>query len=216
MGFGEMCEAEFSDFLAQGFSHLAEHSVSGSLHYIFMDWRHASEILTAGKEVYTELKNLIVWIKSNGGMGSHYRSQHELIFLFKNGKDQHRNNVQLGRFGRNRTNVWNYPGVNSFSRSTDEGNLLDLHPTVKPVALVGDALMDSSARGDIILDPFLGSGTTIIAAERTGRVCYGIEIDPMYVDTIIRRWQRFTSLSAVNAVSGRSFTELEQEAIDGQ
>jgi DNA modification methylase len=118
--------------------------------------------------------------------------------------------VQLGRFGRYRTNVWNYPGVNSFSRATDEGNLLELHPTVKPVALVADAIMDCSARAEIVLDPFLGSGTTVIAAERTGRICYGSELDPVYVDTIIRRWQSFTGLSATHGSSGRRFAELEE------
>jgi len=170
------------------------------------------ELLAAGKQAYTEFKNLCVWVKDNGGMGSLYRSQHELIFIFKSGKNGHRNNVQLGQYGRYRTNVWNYPGVNSFSRSTDEGNLLELHPTVKPVALVADAIMDCSARGDIVLDPFLGSGTTLIAAERTGRICCGIEIDPTYVDTIVRRWQRFTGKTAMHATSGRSFAELEEEA----
>jgi DNA modification methylase len=145
-------------------------------------------------------------------MGSLYRSQHELVFVFKHGKESHRNNVQLGQYGRYRSNVWHYPGVNSFSRSTDEGNLLTFHPTVKPVALVADAIMDCSGRGDVVLDAFLGSGTTIIAAERTGRVCYGIEIDPVYVDTIVRRWQAFTGMSAVHALSGRTFTELEKEA----
>jgi DNA modification methylase len=124
--------------------------------------------------------------------------------------------VQLGQYGRYRTNVWNYPGANSFSRKTEEGNLLELHPTVKPVALVGDAIMDCSSRGEIVLDPFLGSGTTLIAAERTGRICYGIELDPPYVDTIVRRWQKFTGLSATNAASGRSFNELEKEVADGQ
>jgi DNA modification methylase len=123
--------------------------------------------------------------------------------------------VQLGRFGRYRTNVWQYPGANSFSRSTVEGNLLALHPTVKPVALIADALMDCSKRGEIVLDRFLGGSTTVIAAEKTGRICYGIEIDPLYVDTTIRRWQRFTGLSARHAVSGRTFAELEQEASNG-
>jgi DNA modification methylase len=127
-------------------------------------------------------------------------------------KHTHRNNFQLGQYGRYRTNVWNYPGINSFSRNTEEGNLLELHPTVKPVALVADAIMDVSARGDVVLDSFLGSGTTLIAAERTGRICYGIELDPLYVDTIVRRWQRFTGLSATHAHSGRSFEELEKEA----
>ena len=214
MASGEMTPPEFTDFLAQVFRLQSIHSRDGSLHYIFMDWRHAQELLTAGKQAYTELKNLCVWVNDNGGMGSLYRSQHELVFVFKNGKESHRNNVQLGQYGRYRTNVWHYPGVNSFSRSTEEGNLLELHPTVKPVALVADAIMDCTTRGDIVLDPFLGSGTTVIAAERTGRTCHGIELDPAYVDTIIRRWQSFTGLSARHAISGLSFAELEKEAAD--
>jgi DNA modification methylase len=215
MASGEMSESEFTDFLAQVFALLAFHGVDGSLHYVFMDWRHMREILAAGKQVYSELKNLCIWSKGCGGMGSLYRSAHELVFLFKNGNDGHRNNVQLGQFGRYRTNVWNYPGANSFSRTTEEGNLLELHPTVKPVALVADAVMDCTARGDIVLDPFLGSGTTLVAAERTGRVCHGIELDPEYVDTAVRRWQAFTGLIAKHAVSGRTFNELEQEAANG-
>jgi len=215
MASGEMTEAEFTDFLVQALRHCALHSIAGSLHYAFMDWRHISEILAAGNHIYSELKNVCIWVKDNGGMGSLYRSQHELIFVFKNGKESHRNNVQLGQYGRYRTNVWQYPGVNSFSRSTDEGNLLELHPTVKPVALVADAIMDCTSRRDIVLDPFLGSGTTVIAAERTGRVCFGIELDAQYVDTIVRRWQAFTGLSATHGISGRTFVELEQEAGNG-
>jgi len=212
MASGEMTDAEFADFLAQFMQHCAFHTVDGSLHYAFMDWRHMPELLAAGKQVYSELKNVCVWVKDNGGMGSLYRSQHELIFVFKSGKERHRNNVQLGQYGRYRTNVWHYPGVNSFSRSTEEGNLLELHPTVKPVALVADAIMDCSVRRDIVLDPFLGSGTTVIAAERTGRVCRGIELDPRYVDTVIRRWQKFTGMFATHARSGRTFNEIEREA----
>lgn len=212
MAAGEMTEAEFTDFLTQVCNLLAKHTVDGSIHFLFMDWRHIGEIQQAGKQVYSELKNVCVWVKDNGGMGSLYRSQHELVFVFKSGQNKHRNNVQLGQYGRYRTNIWNYPGVNSFSRATSEGDLLSFHPTVKPVALVADAIMDCSARGDIVLDPFMGSGTTVIAAERTGRVCYGIELDPIYVDTIVRRWQSFTGLVATHAVSGRSFAELEQEA----
>lgn len=212
MACGEMTEAEFTDFLAQVLQRCAFHSIDGSLHYAFMDWRHMPELLAAGKQVYSELKNVCVWVKDNGGMGSLYRSQHELIFVFKSGRESHRNNVQLGQYGRYRTNVWNYPGVNSFSRRTDEGNLLALHPTIKPVALVADAIMDCTSRRDIVLDPFLGSGTTVIAAERTGRVCYGIELDPQYVDTIVRRWQTFTGRSAKHESSGRTFVEKEQEA----
>jgi DNA methylase/ParB-like nuclease domain len=174
MASGEMTESEFTDFLTSALNYLAAASVDGAIHFVCMDWRHMRELLGAGQHVYGELKNLCVWAKDNAGMGSLYRSQHELIFVFKNGKGPHRNNVQLGQFGRYRTNVWQYPGVNSFSRSTDEGNLLSMHPTVKPVALVADAIMDCPARGDIVLDGFLGSGTTVIAAERTGRACYGL------------------------------------------
>ncbi len=212
MASGEMSPAEFTDFLSRICSLLASHSVDGSIHFVCMDWRHLGELIAAGKQAYSELKNVCVWAKDNAGMGSLYRSQHELVFVFKHGKESHRNNVQLGQYGRYRSNVWHYPGVNSFSRSTDEGNLLALHPTVKPVALVADAIMDCSGRGDLILDAFLGSGTTVIAAERTGRICYGIEIDPVYVDTIVRRWQAFTGQSAVHALSGRTFTDLEKEA----
>ena len=195
MASGEMTASQFTDFLAQVFTCMASHSAEGSLHYIFMDWRHIQEILAAGKQVFSELKTVCVWSKGSGGMGSLYRSAHELVFVFKNGKDKHRNNVQLGQFGRYRTNVWNYPGANSFARKGEEGNLLELHPTVKPVALVADAIMDVSTRGGVILDPFLGSGTTVIAAERTGRICYGMELDPKYVDTAIRRWQSLTGLT---------------------
>ena len=145
-------------------------------------------------------------------MGSLYRSRHELIFVFKHGRNGHRNNVQLGQFGRNRSNVWHYPGANSFSRHGGEGNLLALHPTVQPVAMVADAILDCSARGEIVLDPFLGSATTVIAAERTGRRCYGMELDPRYVDTAIRRWQTLTGEIAHHGVSGRSFDDLAREA----
>jgi DNA modification methylase len=145
-------------------------------------------------------------------MGSFYRSQHELVFVFKHGSGQHRNNVQLGRFGRNRSNVWRYPGANSFARSGEEGNVSALHPTVKSVAMVADAILDCSARGDIVLDAFLGSGTTMIAAERTDRRCYGLELDPGYVDTTVRRWQALTGGSARHAASGRSFDDLAREA----
>jgi hypothetical protein len=186
--------------------------MDGSIHFVCMDWRHAEELLTAARDVYGELKNLCVWVKDNAGMGSLYRSQHELVFVFKHGRNGHRNNVQLGQFGRNRTNVWRYPGANSFARCGDEGNLLALHPTVKPVALVADAILDCSARGDVVLDAFLGSGTTLIAAERTGRQCYGLELDPGYIDATIRRWQALTGGSARHAASDRSFDDLAREA----
>ena len=208
---GEMSEAEFVAFLTEALSLLAHHSVNASLHYICMDWRHMREVLAAGTATYSELKNLCVWAKDNAGMGSFYRSQHELVFVFQNGPNSSRNNVQLGRFGRSRSNVWRYPGANTFARSTNESDLLALHPTVKPVSLVADALMDCTARGDLVLDPFLGSGTTVIAAERTGRICNGMELDPGYVDTVVRRWQKFTSLEALHQVTGQTFAQREEE-----
>jgi DNA modification methylase len=212
MASGEMDRTEFTTFLGEAFRNLAAFSVDGSLHYLCMDWRHVEELLAAGRDAYGELKNLCVWVKDNCGMGSLYRSQHELVFVFKQGRGSHRNNVQLGQFGRNRSNVCHYPGANSFARCGEEGNLLALHPTVKPVAMVADAILDCSARGDIVLDSFLGSGTTVIAAERTGRRCYGLELDPAYVDTIVRRWQTLTGGSARHAASGRSFDDLSCEA----
>jgi DNA modification methylase len=212
MASGEMDGGEFTAFLCQAFRNLTAYSIDGSLHYICMDWRHLAELLTAGRDAYGELKNLCVWVKDNGGMGSLYRSQHELVFVFKQGRGSHRNNVQLGQFGRNRGNVWHYPGANSFARYGEEGNLLTLHPTVKPVAMVADAILDCSARGEIVLDAFLGSGTTLIAAERTGRRCCGLELDAGYVDTTIRRWQALTGGSACHATSGRCFDDLAREA----
>lgn len=208
MASGEMTSGEFVAFLTTVLHLLVEHSVEGSIHFVFMDWRHLHELLTAGTRAYSELKNLCVWVKNNAGMGSFYRSQHEFVCVFKHGRAPHRNNVQLGQFGRNRTNVWQYPGANAFGRQGEEGNLLALHPTVKPVALVADAILDCSARGDIVLDAFLGSGSTLIAAERVGRICCGMEIDPLYVDTTIRRWQRYTGESAILARTGERFDDL--------
>jgi DNA modification methylase len=208
MASGEMSQFEFVSFITASLRLMARFSTPGSIHFVCMDWRHMEELLTAGKQIYDSLINLCVWVKNNGGMGSFYRSRHELIFVFRNGNGKHRNNVQLGRYGRNRTNVWEYPGVNTLSKQTDEGSLLALHPTVKPVALVADALLDCSSRGDIVLDGFLGSGSTLIAAERTGRHCHGVEIDPVYVDTAIRRWQRHTGDHAVHTISGKRFDEL--------
>jgi len=214
MASGEMSEFQFISFLASSLKLLAQYSVSGSVHFVCMDWRHVGELLTAGKQEYGSLLNVCVWVKNVGGMGSFYRSQHEFVFVFRNGEGKHRNNIQLGRFGRNRTNVWEYPSINTISKSGAEGNLLALHPTVKPVALVADALLDCSARGDIVLDAFLGSGSTLIAAERTGRICCGIEIDPLYVDTAIRRWQRHTGDHAIHAVSGKRFDDVASESLE--
>ena len=213
MAAGEMTASEFTAFLRVAMERLAACSEDGALHYVCMDWRHLQEVLTAGQQVYTELKNLCVWAKDNAGMGSLYRSQHELVLVFKHGKGAHQNHVELGRHGRYRSNVWRYPGVNSFGRATEEGNLLAMHPTVKPVALVADAILDSSRRGEVILDTFLGSGTTLMAAERVGRVCHGLELDPIYVDTAIRRWQAMTGDTAILADGGASFEQVHQERL---
>jgi DNA modification methylase len=212
MASGEMDKVTFTSFLKRSCALMVQHSTDGSIHMLCMDWRHADEILEAGYANYHVLKNICVWVKDNGGMGSLYRSQHEFIFVFKNGTAPHRNNVQLGRYGRNRTNVWRYPCANTFSRQSDEGNLAAFHPTVKPVAMVADAMLDCSARGDMVLDPFLGSGTTLIAAERVGRRCCGIEIDPLYVDTIIRRWQAFTGDKATLGDTNKCFDDLAANA----
>jgi DNA modification methylase len=202
MASGEMSEAEFTKFLSRAFALFGRHYVDGSLHYLCIDWRHLAELLAAGASVYSKLMNLCAWTKNNAGMGSFYRSQHELIFIYKFGRKPHRNNIRLGQYGRNRTNVWSYPCASSFGRSGEEGKLLALHPTVKPAALVADAIVDCTSRRDLVLDGFLGSGTTLIAAERTGRRCYGLEIDPLYVDAIVRRWQTFTRADARTPVRG--------------
>jgi DNA modification methylase len=211
MASGEMSPQEFTAFLGSICSQLARSSTDGALVFVCMDFRHMGELMAAGEQARLELKNLCIWVKDNAGMGSLYRSQHELVFVFKNGKAPHRNNVKLGRFGRSRTNVWRYAGVNSFSRGKGGENLLALHPTVKPVALVADAILDCSARGDIVLDAFLGSGTTVLAAERTGRRGFGLELDPIYVDVAVRRWEALTGKSAVLEGDGRSFREIAEE-----
>jgi DNA modification methylase len=173
-----------------------------------MDWRHLDEALLAGRRIYHELKNLVVWTKSNAGMGSFYRSQHELILVWKNGRGKHINNVELGRHGRNRSNVWAYGGANAFSaeRLTE----LAMHPTVKPVALVADAIRDCSRRGDIVLDSFGGSGTTLIACEETHRSARLVEIDPVYCDQTIRRWRKLTGQKITHTITGATFQELEE------
>jgi DNA modification methylase len=200
MASGEMSKSEFTGFLRKVFGQLVAFTVDGSLHYICMDWRHTGEMSEAGA-AYTELKNLCVWVKTNAGMGAFYRSQHELIYVFKNGSAGHVNNVELGRFGRNRTNVWTYPGVTGFGKERDQA--LAMHPTVKPVALVADAIMDCTHRNGIVLDAFCGSGTTLVAAEKTGRRGYGIELDRHYCDTIL---QRMKDLYGINAVKQNSIS----------
>jgi DNA modification methylase len=208
MASGEMSTTEFTAFLQTVFGHLATYTVEGSIHFQCMDWRHLQEMLAAGTAAYTDLKNLCVWTKNNGGMGSLYRSQHELVFVYKSGTAPHINNVELGKHGRYRTNIWNYAGVNSFGEGRDD---LSLHPTVKPVAMVADAIRDCSHRKAIVLDAFVGSGTTLIAAEKTGRSGYGIEIDPAYCDVAIRRLQAVCCLDAVLEATGQHFAEVEAE-----
>jgi DNA modification methylase len=208
MASGEMSEAEFINFLKTVFSHLVAHSANGSIHFVCMDWRHTFELLSAGRVSYAELKNLCVWNKKNGGMGSLYRSKHELVFVFKNGAAPHINNIELGRHGRWRSNVWDYAGVNSMRKGRLEE--LAMHPTVKPIAMVADAILDCSKRRGIVLDCFGGSGTTLMAAEKTGRHGYLVELDPTYVDVTIRRYQKLTGKSAVDAKSHRKFDEVQR------
>lgn len=210
MGAGEMTAAEFQAFLKTVFDLLSSFSTNGSIHYICMDWRHAFELIAAGKAVYSEWKNLCVWAKNAGGMGTFYRSQHELVFVFKNGIGKHQNHFELGQHGRYRTNVWNYPSVMHLRDSDGDkgGNeALNLHPTIKPVAMIEDALRDCSRRGEIVLDPFLGSGSTLIAAEKTGRICHGIELSPRYVDVVITRWQEWTGKKAVHVETGITYKD---------
>jgi DNA modification methylase len=209
MASGEMTEQEFTEFLTETIKRICEWTIPGALLYVCMDWRHMGEMLAAGRSNKCEFLSLVVWAKTNGGMGSFYRSAHELIFLFKNGKHPHLNNVQLGRFGRNRTNLWTRPGLNGFARKNSK-DASAIHPTVKPIGLVSDAILDSTKRNDIVLDPYLGSGTTILAATRTGRRCFGIEIDALYVDTAISRWQRMTGLEATNT-QGQTFAQVKSE-----
>jgi DNA modification methylase len=205
---GEMSEKEFRQFLQVPLSCAMRHSMDGALHYVFIDWRHLEVMLSVGSSVYDALKAICVWNKTNAGMGSLYRSKHELVCVFKTGTAPHINNVELGRYGRHRTNVWDYPGVNV--PGPDRAEQLAWHPTVKPAALVADAILDASRRGDIVLDLFAGSGTTAIAAERTGRRARLLEIDPLYVDTTVRRWQDYTGDTAVLGADGRAFGEVAE------
>lgn len=211
MGCGEMSSEAFTVFLKSIFELLRRYSKDGSIHQVCMDWRHMREMLDAGNASYTELKNLCVWNKSNAGMGSFYRSKHELVFVWKNGTAPHINNFELGQHGRSRSNVWDYEGVNSFGAARHDE--LAMHPTVKPVALVADAIKDCSKAGSIVLDPFAGSGTVLIAAERTKRVARALEIDPGYVDVAIRRWQAFTGKPALLAPLEETFEDIAERRL---
>jgi DNA modification methylase len=209
MASGEMMPPEYIAFLEQALRLMHHVSCDGAIHFVFMDWRHMLELQTAAFPVYGAPKQVCVWAKDQAGMGSFYRSQHELVFVFKVGDGPHINNFGLGERGRYRTNVWQYAAPRPNTRG-DDGAAED-HPTVKPVAMFVDAIKDCSHRGGIILDPFGGSGTTLIAAERTKRYARLIELDPLYVDLIVRRWQALTGLDAIHAGSGRTFAHLERE-----
>jgi len=206
---GEMSQPEFQDFLRKTLGNAIAASRPGAVHYACMDWRHVAELIEVGRELYEEMLNLIVWNKTNGGQGSFYRSQHELIGLFRVAGGRYRNNVELGRFGRNRSNVWTYAGVNTFGR--ERMNDLASHPTVKPTAMVADAILDCTSRGDVVLDPFLGSGTTILAAEKVGRIGFGVEFEPGYVDVAVRRWERTTKLQATLDGQSMTFDEVRED-----
>lgn len=208
---GEMSTEQFRAFLTRTLGHAIRVSTPGALHYIFMDWRHITDLVEVGRGIYGDMLNMIVWNKTNAGQGSFYRSQHELIGVFRVGSEPHRNNVELGRFGRNRSNIWTYAGVNTFGKD----RLADLtaHPTTKPTALIADALLDCTARGDVVLDQFSGSGTLFLAAEKVGRIGYGIEYEPSYVDVAIARWQKQTKLEATLGDDGRAFEEVRLDRL---
>jgi DNA modification methylase len=212
MASGEMSRDAFTAFLKQTLGAAAKGSIAGAVHFACMDWRHIEELVTASRSAYGAMLNLIAWVKTNAGQGSFYRSQHELIGVFRVGATPHLNTIELGRHGRSRSNVWHYAGANTFRA----GRMNDLraHPTVKPVAMIADAMKDCTRRNEIVLDTFCGSGTTILAAERVGRRGYGLEIDPRYVDVAVRRWQAFSGRDALHVASGLTFEEIGLQRCD--
>lgn len=205
---GEMSDDRFESFLHDFLVYAMSHVVDGGIGLSFIDWRQIELLLHAGRRSDLSLQNIIVWNKGRGGMGGTYRNAHELVAMFKRGSTAHLNNIELGKHGRDRTNIWSYPGATTLGSSARQQ--LKSHPTPKSVELIVDAILDLTSRNDVVLDPFLGSGTTLIAAEKSGRRCYGLELDPAYVDVIVRRWQAFTGGGAVRA-DGRSFADLEAE-----
>jgi DNA modification methylase len=214
MASGELPRADFVEFLKGALAAAAAVSRDGALHFVCMDWRHIGELLEAGGSVYGDMLNLAVWVKSNAGQGAFYRSQHELVSVFRVGEEAHLNNIELGRHGRSRSNVWHYAGINTFRAGRlDE---LSCHPTVKPVALVADAMKDCTRRGDIVLDTFSGSGTTILAAERVGRRAYALEFEPRFVDVAVKRWQAFSRRDAIQVETGLTFDEVESQRTPAQ
>lgn len=209
---GEMSEAEFTEFLRTTLGNAAAVAKEGAIAFVCMDWRHMRELMTAADMVFSELKNLCVWNKTNGGMGSFYRSKHELVFVYKVGAAPHTNAFGLGEAGRYRTNVWDYAGISSLG--VNRADELAMHPTVKPVALIADAIRDCSKRGEVVLDIFGGSGSTLIAAESCGRDARLLEFDAIYCDTIVSRWQTYTGKRATLLGDGRSFEEVAAERLE--
>ena len=211
MASGEMSKAEFTAFLSDAMEQMSACLKDGGVLTLAMDWRHSGEILAAIEASGLTLINMCVWNKNNGGMGSLYRSKHELFWIAKKGKAPHTNNVELGRHGRYRTNIWDYAGVNSFGKTRME-DLAD-HPTVKPTALVADAIRDVTHPGEVVIDAFMGSGTTILAAERTKRTAYGMDIEPKYIDVAVRRWEAMTCRKATLAETGETFAQVAERRI---
>ena len=213
MGVGELSFDAFEDFLTRFMAATLPHLTAGALIYVFMDRRHLEELFRAARHVELKIQDLCIWDKMSGGMGGLYRSQHEPCVVLKYGSAPHQDNVKLGAFGRYRTNVWKHRGLSSFGKGREEA--LDMHPTVKPVGLMADIVKDCTRRGDIVLDPFLGSGSTLIAAERTGRHCYGVELEPKYMDVTLTRWEQMTGGQAIHPASGLTFTDLRQTRSHG-
>jgi DNA modification methylase len=210
-GAGELSDNEYFTLLRDAFLVVKACCKASALLYACIDWRHVTEMLVAGRASDLALYQIIVWVKSNGGMGGIYRNQHELICAFSVGDDKPLDNVELGKRGRNRTNVWHYAGMSAFGRERDQ--LLAMHPTVKPVAMIADAIRDCTKRGDIVLDCFLGSGSTLMAADETGRIFRGVELDPLYVDVAVRRWEKATGHEAISRETGEPFDALRQRLL---
>jgi DNA modification methylase len=208
---GEMTQAQYVAFLEQALANAARISGAGSVHYVCNDWRHFADLVAAARSVYGAMLNVCVWAKTNAGQGSFYRSQHELIGVFRVGDQPHQNNIELGRHGRNRSNLWSYPGVVGFG--AERAELLRMHPTTKPVAMIADAMRDCTGKGDAVLDSFVGSGSTIMAAEKIGRRAYALDCEPRYIDVTIRRWEKFTRAEAVLDGDGRTFAEIKAERL---
>jgi len=208
MGAGEMSRDEFTSFLRTMLLLSIAHLVDGALAYVFMDRKKLGELLEAAADAKLKIIDLCIWNKQSGAMGGLYRGQYEPCLVFKHGDAPYLNNVQLGKYGRYRTNMWEHPGLSSFGKGREDA--LAMHPTVKPVALLAEAIKDCTRRGEVVLDPFAGSGSTIIAAEKTGRVGYGVELEPKYVDVTIRRWEAMTGREAVHEASGMTFSALRQ------